>query len=159
MSSLTKIILFCCVALVVGTLIYRANIAIDPELPKDMPADARFMATGYDLDHNERKGSWVACHSDGYGGSECRVTDAHGMVIFQGAFLPVRDARAWLDRYQTSTSANGKLHWINGPAEGMPVPVIPMTDGSLLVPGDDRDALVDRWNQHPDEWQMLQSAS
>jgi hypothetical protein len=27
----------------------------------------------------------------------------------------------------------------------------------VLVPQDDRDALIDRWNAHPDEWKKLQS--
>lgn len=154
MSTGTKAVLFCCFAIVVVVLGFRANQAMNPALPKDMPADARFVATGYDLEHNERKGSWVACHPDSFGESACRVTDAHGMVIFEGAFLPVKDAR--LVNGGAGTPAAGKLHWVNGPAEGSPVPIIPMTDGSLLVPQADRDALVDRWNQHPDEWQALE---
>jgi hypothetical protein len=32
-----------------------------------------------------------------------------------------------------------------------------MSDGSVLVPRDDRDALLDRWNQHPEEWQRLEA--
>ena len=153
-SPLTKSVLIACMATVAATMVYRADIALDPALPNDMPGDARFMATGYDLDHNERKGSWVACHP-GVGGGEsfCRVTDAKGAVIFQGAYLPVRNLHPVAAEGQRL--AAGTVRWIHGPAEGAPVPVIPMTDGSLLVPRDDRDAMLDRWNRFPQEWQEL----
>ena len=155
MSAGTKAVLFCCVALVVVTLILHGNQALDPALPKDMPADSRFMPSGYDLEHNERKGYWVACQPDGTGGNFCRVTDAHGMVIFQGGFLPVKGAQSVTEA--GSTPAPGKLQWVDGPSEGAQVPIIPMSDGSVLVPRDDRDALLDRWNQHPEEWQRLEA--
>lgn len=157
MSTGTKIVLACCVALLAVGLFYRANIAMDPARPQDMPENSRFIPTGYDLEHNERKGAWVSCASgDGVGDSFCRVTDSHGTVIFQGDFLPVRGAGT-SPTYAAGLAKSG-LNWVNGPFEGSPVPVIPMTDGSLLVPRDDRDALIDRWNAHPDEWQKLQPA-
>jgi hypothetical protein len=122
-----------------------------------MPENSRFMPTGYDLEHNERRGSWVSCVPNENGGDEfCRVTDAIGTVIFQGDFLPVRGSGS-PNGGGPSTLANTGLGWVNGPFEGSPVPLIPMTDGSMLVPRDDRDALIDRWNAHPDEWQKLQS--
>ena len=154
MSSTSKFVLICCVLLVAGTLIYRRDIAINPALPNDMPADARFLATGYDLEHNERRGTWVACQPDGTGAQRCRVTDARGMVLFQGEYAAVRDAHA-NPASTIAAPAAGTLHWVNGPAEGGPVPVIPMTDGTLLVPYADRDALIDRWSQHPEEWQAI----
>ena len=150
MSPLTKMVLFCCVVLIAATMLLHANQALDPALPNDMPADSRFIPTGYDLEHNERKGSWVSCRLIAAGEDECRVTDAHGLVIYQGSFLPVNPGNAEL-----ATSTKSQLRWVHGPAEGAPVPVIPSSDGMLLVPHDDRDALVDRWNQHPDEWQAV----
>ncbi len=123
-----------------------------------MPDNSRFIPTGYDLDHNERKGAWISCTpGDGVGDSFCRVADAHGMVIFQGDFLPVRSSGSQPSNGRAGL-AQTALGWVTGPAEGSPVPVIPMTDGSKLVPRDDRDALIDRWNANPDEWRKLQSA-
>ncbi len=134
-------------------MLLHANQALDPAVPGDMPADARFIPSGYDLEHNERKGSWVSCRLIAAGEDACRVTDAHGLVIFQGSFLPVNPGNAEL-----APETKNQLRWIPGPSEGSPVPVIPSSDGMLLVPHDDRDALVDRWNQHPDEWQAVLAA-
>ena len=151
-----KAVLFCCVALAAVILVHGANMAIEPALPRDMPSDSRFMPTGYDLEHNERKGTWVACHTTGVGDEQCRVTDARGIVLFQGAFLAVKDARAISSGFSSGISSVGSLNWVNGPAEDAPVPLIPMSDGSILVPQQDRDALIDRWNQRPEEWAQLQ---
>ncbi len=149
--------LFCCLALLAVGLIYRANVSLDPARPDDMPENSRFIPTGYDLEHNERKGTWVSCNAgDGAGDQFCRVTDPHGAVIFEGHFLAVRESGS-LPNNGSAALANSSLGWVNGPVEGSPVPVIPMTDGSMLVPRDDRDALVHRWNAHPDEWQGLRS--
>lgn len=155
LSAGSKAVLFCCIALVGVMLIYRGNLAMDPGLPNDMPKDARFMPTGYDLAHNERKGTWVACQPDGSGTTFCRVTDAQGMVIFQGDYLPVRDSHSVADGGDEINATSSTLRWVEGPFEGAPVPIIPMSDGSWLVPIADRDALVGRWNRNPDEWQKL----
>jgi hypothetical protein len=155
LSAGSKAVLFFCICLVGVMLIYRGNQAMDPALPKDMPTNSRFIATGYDLAHNERKGTWVACQPDGNGITFCRVTDAHGIVIFQGDYVPVRDSRSVADGGAQNGSASSTLKWVQGPFEGAPVPMIPMSDGSWLVPLTDRDALVDRWNRNPDEWQKL----
>jgi hypothetical protein len=151
----TKFILFICVVLIAVLLIRRADVAVNPALPKDMPSNARFLPTGYDLTHNERRGTWVACQANGPGVSFCRVTDPHGLVIFQGDYLPVRDSRAVADSDTTPALGNSRLQWVQGPLEGTPVPIIPTSDGTWLVPIGDRDALVDRWNQNPQEWQKL----
>ena len=148
--------LLCCAAVVGGTLIYRSNIALQPELPGNMPPDSRFIATGYDLEHNEHQGVWIACHpGSSMGDSFCRVTDNRGEVVFQGDYVPVQDARGMRTNTLGATPANATLHWVTGPVEGISVPLIPMTDGTLLVPADDRDALLNRWNQHPEQWQAL----
>jgi hypothetical protein len=150
------VVLVCCVALVAGTLLYRANLALMPALPSDMPANSRFMLTGYDLDHNESRGEWVACHPDGgVGESFCRVSDARGTVIYQGNFLPVRDLTKASASPLAGEAETGELLWLKGPTEGMPIPAIPMSDGSVLIPRDDRDALLDRWRRFPEDWKRL----
>ena len=156
MNGSTKLILLCCAAVVCATLIYRSDIALQPALPKNMPADSRFIATGYDLEHNEHKGVWIACHPGrSTGVSFCRITDNRGIVVFQGDYVPVRDAARVRAEPSAATPATGHLGWVTGPVEGISVPLIPMTDGTLLVPEDDRDALLARWNQHPEQWEDL----
>jgi len=159
LSGSTKAIILACLAVVSFALLHRATRSFDPPLPGDMPADARFLSTGYDLDKNERKGNWVACHEapPGSGQRSCRVADSQGMVIFEGIYLPVRDAQS-VAAAAGQIAPNGKLGWVTGPSEGLPVPVIPMTDGSVLVPQGDRDALVDRWARDPEEWRNLTPA-
>ncbi len=159
MSGSTKALLLGCIVLVSFALLRRATQSFDPALPGDMPADARFLATGYDLDRNERQGNWVACHVDppGSGERSCRVADPHGIVIFDGSFLPVRDGQSAVTS-AGQIAINAKVGWVTGPSEGLPVPVIPLTDGAILVPQGDRDALVDRWARDPQEWRNLTSA-
>ena len=155
MGSSTKVILLLCIAAVVGSLVYRADSSLNPALPKDMPSDSRFLQTGYDLSRNERRGQWVACHGAGSAGTACRITDSNGIVIFEGEFLAVRNAKADEGDAEDTTPASGTLSWVNGPVEGTPVPLIPMSDGSFLVPLADRGPLLDRWNQHPEEWRTI----
>jgi hypothetical protein len=94
-----------------------------------MPEHSQFLPTGYDLEHNERQGTWVSCEpGEDTVDKQCRVTDTHGTVIFEGDFLPVRDVGS------PSTSASAqlaptKLGWVTGPVEGSPVPLIALTDG------------------------------
>jgi hypothetical protein len=152
-------VIVCCIALVALGLIYRGNMSVNPARPADMPENSQFLPTGYDLDHNERQGTWVWCEpGEGAFDKQCRVADTHGTVIYEGAFLPVRDAGS-PSTSQNAQPARTQLGWVNGPVEGSPVPLIPLTDGSLLVPRDDRDALIHRWNAHPDEWQKLHASS
>jgi hypothetical protein len=157
MSVLSKTVLICCILLLVATLAIHGDFSLDPALPRDMPSDAHFIPTGYDLDHNERKGTWVSCRQDASATAAfCRITDGHGMVIYQGVFLPVRDSQYGSSSDPLSLRVgNEELRWVEGPAEAMSVPLIPMSDGSLLVPAADRQPLVDRWLRDTDEWNRV----
>jgi len=66
--------------------------ALQPDIPQDMPrGTSYFVQSGYNLQRNEPIGQWIACRPDlPQGGDLCRVTDNHGMVIYQGEFLPLR---------------------------------------------------------------------
>ena len=127
-----------------------------PALPSDMPAQAQFMQSGYDIAHLEPTGAWIACGTDRAAQANwCRVTDAHGQVVYEGDYLPLRNQVPLpLDRIELSHSDPTKL-WVSGPTEGAPVPVIPLVDGDFLVPSADRDALADRWAGDPQELQNL----
>jgi hypothetical protein len=125
-----------------------------------MPSDSRFVQSGYDLQRNEPEGDWISCSTTspyGHDADYCRVTDNHGTVIFQGDFMPVRGSQPVAPgRLQVAAMDADKL-WVEGPAEESPVPVITLTNGAILVPADDSDALADRWARDPQELARVES--
>ena len=152
MTVLSKLSLACLMVLGMVMVARHGATALRPELPHDMPGGSYFVQSGYDLDHNEPRGEWIACHDDAADGSDfCRVTDAHGAVIYQGEFLTVEGAaRVPASQLQVAGGAQRDL-WVQGPAEAGPVPVIKLTSGQVLVPRDDTAALAERWQQNPEE--------
>ena len=155
MSAFTKTLLFL-VALIAGYfLVVHGERALDASLPNDMPRDANFIQSGFDLEHNEAKGQWVACRDNHAEDNDfCRVTDPKGIVVYQGAFTP-SDNTAPLPNDQLQVSTTSGSIWITGPAERGPVPVIPLKNGKLLVPVQDREALADRWSRNPAELRQI----
>jgi len=132
--------------------------ALNPALPKDMPSNAHFVQSGYNLQRNEPVGDWVACNSgDDQGTNFCRVTDTHGMVIYQGEFVAVNSQRPVTRANLRFAAHDPKNLWVRGPAEEGPVPAIPLADGQLLVPVSDSAALAERWARDPDELARLEA--
>jgi hypothetical protein len=155
MSAFTKtvLVLFACVA---GYfLVIHGTRALNASLPKDMPRDADFVQTGYDVDHNEARGQWIACRQDDQEAIDfCRVTDPKGTVVYQGAFEPFDYPEPLPNNQLTIAAKTGNI-WVKGPAELGPVPVIPLRNGKLLVPVQDREALADRWRTDPTELRQI----
>jgi hypothetical protein len=142
-------------------LVRHGVTALNPAIPKDMPRNAYFAQSGYNLQRNEPLGDWIACRLDAEQNADlCRVTDNHGVVIYQGEFLPLHGSQP-VPADQLKIAANddpGSL-WVRGPAEGGPVPVIPLVNGKILVPRDDSDALADRWAKNSDELNRIEARS
>ncbi len=156
--NLFEKVLAVCVVCVAATLVVRhGEAAMRPALPSDMPAQAQFLQSGYDVTKLEAQGDWVACGVDQDQGQDwCRVTDKDGLVVYQGDFLPLT-SDAPLPGGELNVSAAHPEHlWVAGPG-GVPEPVIPLTGGALLVPAADRAALADRWSSHPEEMAALSS--
>jgi hypothetical protein len=153
-NKLAAVLLF-----VVGTILIlrHANLAIQPALPRDMPRGADFVPVGYDLQHLEPKGVWIACSTDTERNADfCRVTDATGEVVYQGDFMPLGSFTPLpADQLQVAR-INVEHLWIQGPAEAGPVPVIPLRNGAVLVPEADSEALADRWLNNPLELRQIQ---
>ncbi len=140
-----------------GLVVVHGADALHPQLPPDMPGDAHFVQSGYDLLRNEPEGDWIACRTDLQQNTDyCRVTDAHGNVIYEGDFLPVNSEEPVAARDLRFAARDLRQLWVKGPAEAGPVPVIPLAGGQLLVPADDSLALADRWARDPDELTRLQ---
>jgi hypothetical protein len=157
MKAFTKLSLF--VLTVIATLFVLRNgdRAMHASVPRDMPSDSHFIPTGFDVNHSEAKGQWVACRADAAEQTDwCRVTDARGTVVYQGGFVPVSTPQPLPDsELRVASNTSGHL-WVQGPAEASPVPVIPLASGQLLVPVQDREALHDRWAANPDELRQIQ---
>jgi hypothetical protein len=134
-------------------LITRGDRVLEASVPPDMPADARFLVSGYNVDQNERQGNWVACTLDSANNTNwCRVTDAHGSVVFEGAYLPLPGSEPIPAAKLRIANVNPRRMWVLGPSERLPVPVIALEDGTLLVPASDREALIARWQEQPEEF-------
>ena len=153
---LIRLSVFCLVCFGCIQLLRHGRSAMQPTLPSDMPSQSRFMQSGYDVARLEPTGNWIACGTDRTEQANwCRVTDAHGQVVFEGDYLPLRSQTPLpLDRIQLSR-ANPSSLWVHGPSEGSPVPVIPLASGDVLVPLVDREALADRWSGNPQELQSI----
>lgn len=155
MSAYSKAVLFLFAVVAGYFLIVHGSRALNASLPKDMPHDANFVQTGFDISRNEAQGQWIACRADHEQDNDfCRVTDPKGTVVYQGAFKPY-DYPVTLPNDQLKIANTSGQIWVTGPAESGPVPVIPLKNGKLLVPVQDREALADRWSRNPAELHQI----
>ena len=146
MTTLGKLILSTAIAGSGVLIVAHAGSAMDAARPTDMPADAAFLQSGYNVSQSEPRGTWVACRMDPNEEADfCRVTDAKGTIVYQGAFLPYDSQEPLPQRDLRVISINPDKMWVVGPAAGGPVPIIPLANGRVLVPSADRYALQQRW--------------
>jgi len=159
MTAATKFVLSSLVIAGTIVVVWRGVDSLQASLPDDMPADAQFLQSGFDLEHNEAKGDWIACRPDRVRDATfCRVTDARGIVIYQGDFLPVFGVQPIShDQLQVVTTGKEKDLWIKGPASAGPVPVIPLANGDMLAPMADSYNLAVRWRNDPNELRRIRS--
>jgi hypothetical protein len=159
MTTAEKFVAFCLVAFGTTMLVRHGAMALHPARPADMPANAFFAQSGYNLDRNEPTGEWIACVLKYDASADfCRVTDPKGTVIYEGEFLPSDGSPALPTGQIRVATQETQDTWIDGPAEDGPIPVIPLVNGKILVPSDDTYALTYRWNQNPDELKRIQGS-
>jgi hypothetical protein len=153
MTAMTKVVSSVAITAGICLFLYQGDKALKPARPNDMPSNAHFVQTGYNLQRNEPIGQWIACRPDTDRGADlCRITDNLGTVIFQGDFLPLAGHVALpTEELLVARDEKPSSAWVQGPAERGPVPVIRLDNGQLLVPAGDADALADRWARDPDE--------
>lgn len=157
MTTATKLVSSFVLTVAIVLVVRHGLSALRPVVPGDMPRDAHFVQSGYDLRRNEPQGDWVACSADANQPANfCRVTDTHGMVIYQGDFLSVHSGKAVSKANLRFAARDPRSLWVEGPVEAAPVPVIPLADGQILVPAADSDALAVRWSRDPDELTRLE---
>jgi hypothetical protein len=143
-----------------AVLVVRHSRTEQLAVPRDMPANAKFLQTGFDVSDGEPLGTWIACSLHQADGLDwCRVTDQKGTVVYQGDFLPVNGTRALGNEELTVASINPKKMWVHGPVESGPVPAILLTSGNMLVPAADRDALLQRWARDSGEYDVIKDST
>lgn len=158
MNLFGKIALFLCAMVVTILLLRHGQTAMHAARPADMPPGSSFLPSGYDVNSNEQEGNWISCRVDvPERANWCRVADAKGVVVFEGNFLPIQGRRAIPEEQLEIAIVNPTRLWIHGPAEGIPVPVIPLRNGVLLVPAGDQELLLDRWGRDPEELNRLRA--
>ncbi len=128
-------------------------------VPADMPANSKFLQTGFNVSDGEPLGSWIACSLHEADNLDwCRVTDQKGTVVYQGDFLPLNSTRPLSNDQLTVANLNPKKMWVKGPVESGPVPVILLAGGNVLVPSADRDALIQRWAADSTEYDVIKDS-
>jgi hypothetical protein len=137
-------IIFSLVAVLYGVQYWLTHRTLGP--PPDTPKDAAFIFTGTDFAHLHARGEWISCHLDTrLKADACRITNESGTTIFEGLFLPVGKTQPAPDTRLHVATFNPAKQWVHGPIEHFPIPVIPLTDGTILVPADDAKPLADLW--------------
>ena len=159
MKKSTKLVISGVIGGAVALMIWHARGA-GVAVPKDMPSNAKFLQSGFEVSTNEPLGNWVACSLHPAESVDwCRVTDQKGTVVYQGDFLPVNSTQPLPDAELIVMSANPKKIWVHGPVEDGPVPAIPLTSGSVLVPASDRYALMQRWASDSTEYDSVREST
>lgn len=150
-SAVVVLAVFGCV------LAVHARTALHAAVPKDMPQDSQFLQSNFTVATDEAQGNWIACRLEQAETADwCRVTDQNGMVVFEGEFLPVSSGNPLpTSEIKVTSAARPRNLWIQGPAEGGPVPAIPLVNGDVLVPAADRYPLQQRWAGDPREYNAI----
>lgn len=158
MTRIGKLTLSCIAIAATFLAIRHGANALHATLPKDMPPNAQFLPSGYDISRNEAEGEWIACRLDPDADADfCRVTDAHGVVIYQGNFLPLSGAQPAppSDLKVATDKPEGDL-WVEGRSADGPVPMIPLVNGQVLAPVVDRFNLATLWTDDPEALRRVQ---
>ncbi len=160
MTTTSKLVVAVLVACGVVLFVRHARTEGSVAVPRDMPSNAKFLQSGFDVATNEPQGNWVACSLHSADGLDwCRVTDQKGVVVYQGDFLPVSTTAPLPDNQLAVAPVNPKKIWVHGPVEDGPVPAIPLMNGGVLVPASDRYALLERWKADSYEYDLLRDNS
>jgi hypothetical protein len=137
-----------CVMLVVIALLVSSGSSPIPARPRNLSPHSVFYATGYNLSNNEDRGFWLDCSSTELTEvHRCSVARETGQVIMVSNFDVVTDRRYYASLLKSGLMKSDELYWVISPTTSAPVPIIPLADGNLLVPSNDRDELVSGWNR------------
>jgi hypothetical protein len=153
------LILFTIAGIAVLVYLEKNGPSLSPTLPSDMPTAARFAKASANPSSHQVAGIWIACNEDNDRHTDwCQLTDQSGAVVYKGDFLPVGSIR----RAPQSELRIGHFDpikgWVNGPNESFPVPVVPLADGTLLVPADETLELGAQWSGDPSQVEQLRAS-
>ena len=146
------LILFTLATILGIAYLHQIGQLLGASIPDGAPSDSEMKALA--ASHNAARFhvESIACHEETARKTDwCQVTDKQGTVLFKGDFLPVGSVHR-APQSQLQIGPFDTLHgWVHGPSELVQVPVIPLTNGTLLVPADDTYQLKKRWASHPEE--------
>jgi len=143
------------VACVIGIASLRAHYVLAAHTPNDMHANSRWIFTGRDSVSNNKLGLWIACWKSTIKEVDhCRITNEKGATQFDSDMLPLSPRQgAVADRnLQLAAKIDPAKLWVRGASYDRPVPVLPLANGTQLVPIADREGLQKRlahgkWNE------------
>ena len=136
--TIIPVVLFTIVSIALLVYLQRTQGALGPAHPGDVPQDATFARASVNRNNQRLDGIWISCRADNDRRTDwCQLTDAHGAIAYKGDFLPAGSVRRAPQSELRIGHFDPARGWVNGPNESFPVPVIPLKDGTLLVPVDD----------------------
>lgn len=133
-------------AIVVIAASFHTRHILAAHTPNDMPVNSRWILTGHTRDTNEKLGLWIGCWKNTTATVDhCRIADERGTVQYDGDMLPLAIHPAVVEDKDLQFAKIDPEHlWIRGVHDDLPVPVLPLADGTQLVPVSDREGLQRR---------------
>ncbi len=130
------------IAFVVGVVLLEVDywwVNIEPKRPGNISGDAVFIPSLPTAFPVSRTGDWVNCWFDREKAVDlCRVADAGGRLLYEGAFLPyegrapVPEQDMMIDSETTNKGWFQRAVWVGGEL----VPVVTLRNGQVLIPKD-----------------------
>jgi len=127
---------------------FHAHRVLAAHTPSDMPANSRWILTGRDPISNDKLGLWIGCWKSTIKEVDhCRITNEKGVAEFDGDMLPLAAHHGAVpDRnLHLATKIKPNELWVRGVNYDLPVPVLPLANGTQLVPVSDREGLQERF--------------
>jgi hypothetical protein len=134
-------------AVIVIAASFHAHRVLAAHTPNDMPANSRWILTGRDRASNDKLGLWIGCWKSTIKEVDhCRITNEKGIAEFDGDMLPLTARHGAVPDRNLQLAAKIKPDeiWVRGVNYDLPVAVLPLADGTLLVPVSDREGLQKR---------------
>jgi len=132
-------------AAVIGAASLHAHRVLAAHVPNNMPENSKWILTGRSRTNYDKLGLWFACwQSTAIKADHCRITDESGNVHFDGDMLPLSGRSVVADKDLQFAELDPERLWVRGASSDMPVPVLPLANGTQLVPVADRPGLQKR---------------
>jgi hypothetical protein len=129
--------------IIVAAASFHAHRVLAARTPADMPINSTWILTGHNRDNNDKLGLWIGCWKKTAAPVDhCRIADERGALQYDGDMLPLAIHPAVVeDKDLNFAKLDPEDLWVRGVNYDLPVPVLPLADGTQLVPISDREGL------------------